>query len=295
MGKAREPLARLLHPRLPVLLACIVATVAGMIWCFLLGGEGSAPAYAIYLFSAYTLVVTVVALVPLARAAWARIVRTRLVAPFVESEGLRAGAAGAFSVVYDLAYAAFVLVNGLRYDSGWAVAVALYYIAVAALGFVVAFGLQRARKLGRERRRLRELSLMRQCGVLLAVMAVLLAGVMVQMVRDRQAWVYGDVVVITIATFTFMSLALSLRSVAKIRSASSASLAAARATSFSKTLVQLFFMETTMIAVFEGSEDFRFLMEAITGAVVLVLVLCAALALIAYATRSLRNAQTRPD
>lgn len=289
MGKLRDWGARALHPPARALGAFVAATVLGMVWCFVLGGEGSPLSYAVYAFSAYTLVAAVVAGVPFLRTAWGRLAKTRLVAPFVESEGLRAGASGAFAVVYDVAYAAFVLVNGFRYDSGWAVAVALYYLAVAGIGFAVAFGLQRARKLGEARRRRRELELMRQCGVLLVVMALALSGVMVQMIRDRQAWVYSDIVVIAIATFTFVGLALSLRSAVQIRKAGSASLVATRATSLSRTLVQLFFLETTMIAVFGDDEAFRFQMEAATGAVVQLLVLAAALALIVSATRRLRD------
>lgn len=296
MARVRETIRRVFHPKMSILVAIVLVTIVGEIWCFALGGEGTPLSYVVYLFSAYALAVVVIALIKPIRRLWKRIASARLIAPIVESEALRGGAVGVWSVLFDLAYAVVVMVNGYRSDSNWAIAVALYHIAIAAVGFSLAFGFARARSLAEGPRVKRELSMVRSCGVLLALMAFALSGVMIQMVVNRQAWEYSEVVVIAYAAFTFVNLSLSIRSAILVRRAGRPSIVASRAISLSKTLVQLFFLETTMIAVFgEGDESFRFTMEAATGSVVIVLVIAIAIALVVYAIRAKRSLRQGND
>ena len=120
-------------------------------------------------------------------------------------------------------------------------------------------------------------------------MALALSAVMRQMVAWRQAWLYPDVVVIAIATFTFVTLALAIRGAAGIRGIDSRALATSRAIGLSKALVQLFFLETTMIAVFGSDEGFRFAMEAVTGVVVFLAVVAVAIGLIVASGKAGRS------
>lgn len=289
---AKDVLQRVLHPHLAVTVALVLTSAAGLAWCFLLGGEGHPLSYAFYALSAHALVVCVVAAVPSLRVAHSRVVGNRHVARVAEDEALRAGAAGVWAVLFDVAYAAFTLATGFAYNSGWAIAVALYHVVIAGIGFVLAFGFALAGRLDNAAQRSkRELSMVRTCGVLLAVLALALSGVMFQMVVGRQAWVYDTIVVITSATFTFVNLGLAIKGAVQVRKVERPALVASRATTLSKTLVQLFFLETTMIAVFgaEGAETFRFIMEAITGAVVFLLVVAIAIMLIRYASNRLRS------
>lgn len=287
---AKDALQRALHPHPAAALVLVLVSAAGLAWCFLLGGEGHPLSYALYALSAYALAVCVVAAVPGLRVAYGRIMGNAHVARVAEDEALRAGAAGVWAVLFDVAYAAFTLATGFAYNSGWAIAVALYHVAIAGIGFVLAFGLVRAgRSDDSAQRTARELSVARTCGVLLAVLALALSGVMFQMVAGRQAWVYDIIVVIASATFTFVNLGFAIKGAVQVRKVQRPALVASRATTLSKTLVQLFFLETTMIAVFgvESGETFRFAMEAATGAAVFLLVVTIAVMLIRYATRRL--------
>lgn len=269
----RAKLASLVRAALrlpPFALALLVAaSVAALAWCFLLGGAGTPLSYAAYALSAYALTAVSVAFVPCVRRVWNRLLRNERVARLVGDEGLRATLAGGWSAVYDLAYVAFALAAGLYYDSSWAVAVSLYHVAVAAVGFSVAWQLHKIAKHSGDGRELREAETLRNCGAVLLVLALALAGVIAQMVFQRQAWVYHQIVVIGLAAFAFTGFSVSLSGLIRIRRASSPALMASRAIGFSKALVQVFFLETTMIAVFGGGEAFRFAIEAATGSVVL--------------------------
>ena len=121
-------------------------------------------------------------------------------------------------------------------------------------------------------------------------MALALTFVMGQMVAHGRVWVYSREVVISIATFTFVSLGLAIASIARVRRVERPSLVASRSVALSKALVQLFFLETSMIAVFgPDTERFRLVMEGITGAVVFTAVIAIAVALVVWATRRLER------
>ena len=288
MDRLHEMVTRTLHPGARLTLVFAAVSTLGLVWCFAFGGQDTPISYAIYAFSAYALVAVVVSCVGPARRTLGRLRGNRPVALLTGNETLRAGAGGAWSVLYDLAYAAFVLVTGLHYDSLWAVAVAAYHVAIAGLGLSLALGLRRARVLADDARCVHDLRLVRRCGVLLAIMALVLAWVMGIMVAHGQAWVYDKVVVITLATFTFVSLAMAIVSIVRVRRVERTSLVASRSVALSKALVQLFFLETTMIAVFgPDAQQFRLVMEGVTGAVVFALVVAVAVALVVYASRAL--------
>ncbi len=121
------------------------------------------------------------------------------------------------------------------------------------------------------------------------MLAFVLSGVMVEMIAERKADLYGTVAVIAIATFTFVSLVLSIKSLAQVRRVERPLLVASRAVSFSEAVVKMFFLETTMIAVLGADqESFRFVMEAVSGAACFVLVMIAAVVLIVFSARRLR-------
>lgn len=61
--KARRQLNKLLHPRGSVVSLCAALTAAGMVYVFAFGHSGESVSYAIYLFSAYSLTIAVIALV----------------------------------------------------------------------------------------------------------------------------------------------------------------------------------------------------------------------------------------
>lgn len=279
-----------LHPSDAALLSLVVVTVLGDVWCLALGGRGHPLSYPAYAVSAYTLLVAIIRLVKVMGERHTGAVAGSRVGRLLGSEGVRAGIMAVRAMVFDLAYAVFVLVTGMRYDSGWAIAVALYHVAVAALGFSVALGLHRARRAEEGERNHRELRAALACGILLAMLALALSVVMAKMVVQRKAWTYSTVVVITIATVTFVSLAITIRGIVLVRHADRPLLVASRAVAFSKAVVKLFFLETTMIAVFgKGDEEFRLGMESASGGVLFVAVVAADLALVAYAVRGLRR------
>ncbi len=278
---------RLFHPSAALMVILICVSSAGLAWCVFGDAFNTPLAYIIYFVSSYTLAVVIVALVPIIRRLWVKLAATPLVAALMGSEALRGGAAGTWSVLFDLGYAALVMATGFHYNSNWAVAVALYHVVVAALGFSMATGFARTYKLPKKERSQREISMIMRAGILLALMAVLLFGVMYQMVAHRQAWQFDHIVVIAYALFTFINLTVAIRGVVLVRHVERPSFVASRAIGLSKTLVQLFFLETTMIASFgKGSESFRFTMEAITGGAVFTLVLLIAISLVVFAMRA---------
>ena len=275
-------------------LACLGA--AGLAWCIFCDGFGTPPAYVIYLVSTYALIQAVILIVRAVRPLVDRARQTRYLGAFLGDESLRSTLGGAKSVVYDLLYAGVVMFTGLANDSGWAIAVSLYHVAIAAIGLLLALGFRHAHALADDERRSYELRMVRNLGLLLFAMAAVLAGMMVMMVKDGRTWIRSDIIVIAIATFTFITLTSAIISAAKVRRVERPALVASRGIALSRALVQLFFMESIMIATFKktdsGHELFRIAMEGTTGALVFFAVLAIALSLVLYATRGKGAART---
>ena len=281
-------LRKALHPHPIVIVALVGVSTALLVWCFACGGKGTPLSYAAYLLSSYALVVAVIGLIPVCRRLPETVKRLPGVPRLANDEGLRVALSASWSIFFDLAYAGFTLVTGLVYDSSWAVAVALYYVVLAGVGFATVWELRRISKLSEQGVRAREAHMARMCGAVMLLLALVLSGVMVQMVINRKAWVYGDIVVIGQATFVFISFAMTIRNVMQIRQLDSLSLSVSRAVSMSKALVQMFFLETTMVATFGGSEEFRFVVEATTGGIVFLGVVSIAVWLIYVGIRDAR-------
>ena len=281
----RKALHKALHPHPALIAALVAASAALLVWCFAYGGRGTPLSYVAYLLSTYALAVAAIGLVPVFRRLPETVKRLPGVSRLVGDEGLRVALSAAWSILFDLAYAGFTLATGLIYDSGWAIAVALYYVVLAGVGFATVWELKRISKLPEQDVRAREEHMARACGIVMLLLALALSGVMVQMVVHRQAWVYSDIVVIGQAASVFVSFAMTIRSVAKIRQLDSLALSVSRAVGMSKALVQMFFLETTMVATFGGGEGFRFVVEAVTGGIVFLGVIAIATGLIYVGVR----------
>ena len=285
----RKALYKALHPHPIVIVVLVVASAVLLVWCFAFGGEGTPLSYAAYLLSSYALVVAVIGLIPVFRRLPKTVKRLPGVSRLAGDEGLRVALSAAWSIIFDLAYAGFTLVTGLVYDSSWAIAVALYYVALAGVGFATVWELRRISKLPEQDVRNREERMARACGIVMLLLTLALSGVMVQMVLDRKAWVYDDIVVIGQATFVFVSFGMTIKSVVLIRKLDNLALSVSRVVSLSKALVQMFFLETTMIATFDGDERFRFVVEAATGGIVFLGVIAIAAGLIYVGARHARK------
>ena len=119
----------------------------------------------------------------------------------------------------------------------------------------------------------KQLAVLRTDGILLLVLNLALSGVVLLTIAKDAAKRYSDVIVITIAAYTFLKVTMAVINMVKVRSMNSPILTVIRNVGVANALVSILTLQTTMLASFqEGSSLDANLMNAITGLGVSILI-----------------------
>lgn len=267
----------LLYPHPAILIAMVVVSAAALIWVFAGGKEGTAAAYVAYPLSAYALVAAVVNAVPLARST-KRFVRTnRYTAPLVQNREYRAWLSLRLGLGINLAYAAFKLGMGIYFRSTWFGATAVYYMVLCVIRYMLVRG-DRAIAEIRDvhRRRTRAMRSYRQCGWLILLLNIAMAGMIVQMIWYDEAFSYPGVIIYASAAYTFYRLTTAIISMMRFHKSENPLFSAAKSIDMCVALMSLYALQSAMIITFGEDEYFRLVMNSITGFAVSVCVICIA-------------------
>ena len=118
-----------------------------------------------------------------------------------------------------------------------------------------------------------------------------LSGIVFQMVWQNRAYTYPEIILITIATYTFYTVTVSIIDLVKYRKFKSPILSASKAIRFAAALVSLLNLEAAMLAQYGDDEGFRRLMTALTGLCVCLIVLAISVIMVLQASRAIRDLQ----
>lgn len=184
----------------------------------------------------------------------------------------------------DLAYAAGHLALGVVYRSFWSGTLAAYYGLLAAARGVL---LLCARQAGLDRGR--AWRVYRGCGWLLLILALPLAGIVLQMVMDGRGCRYPGYMIYVAAAYAFYALAMAMLNMRRLRRLDDPILAAAKLLTLVTALVAVLSLQTAMFAAFGSGEDWQQLMDALTGGAVCLLIMLLAGAMLSRAHKALRN------
>ena len=225
---------------------------------FLRGADEHPAAYAVYALSAYALTVVCIFLVRTLPGFY-RAARQKLYANpwgkrFMTDAAFRVWMSLLVSLGMNLVYSAFKLTVGIVYSSFWWGAVAVYYIVLSMIRFLL---LCQMRSMRSQQDIMSEYRRYRLCGAMLVLLNLSLTGLVVQMVRDHRAYVYPESMVLASAAYTFYTVAASILDMVKYRAYKSPTLSAAKIIRFAAALVSLLSLETAMLAQYGGGEGFR--------------------------------------
>lgn len=265
---------RLLYPSGWLIIVLSLLSVAGLAVVFIMGWSETPFAYAVYPLSAYSLTV-VCAFFAKRLSGYSRGIRQKvsnhpLGNRYMTDAAFRVRISLYVSLAINLAYAVFNLTAGVIYSSFWLIAVAVYFILLSLLRFM----LLRYMHAGEEKQGLlHEYRRYRLCGLLMLILNISLSGIVYQMVRLNQGYQYPGILIFAVAVYTFYSVVISIVDMVKYRKYSSPVLSASKAIRFVAALVSLLSLETAMLAQFGDDEAFRRIMTACTGAAVCAVVL----------------------
>ena len=275
----------------PLLTVCIaVPSFALVIYVLDKGFRGPLP-YAVYILSAYALVISITGgpgiikkLVqrlknhPLTR----KMLRIPLVKRFVEDVRFRTSIFLHQGLLVNLLYIAMKLTSGIYYRSWWFLTLAVYYALLAVMRFLL---LWRWGEIGMEM----ELRRYRLCGTVLLVVNAALAGMVILMVLQNQGYDYPGILIYAMAVYSFYAVITAIINVVRSRRHGSPVLLAAKAINLTAAMMSILALETAMITQFGGEDDFRKIMTAATGGGVCVIVLGMAVYMIVWSTKRIKQ------
>lgn len=275
------------------LMAVLAVFSAAMLAAVFLKGAGNHPAaYAAYVLSAYTLtavcIFCVTTLPGYYRETRDKIYQNPWGNRYMTDASFKVRISLYLSLGINLMYSAFKLAAGIYYSSFWWGAVAIYYIVLSMIRFLL---LRYMRNRNREQDLISEYRRYRLCGMMMVLLNLSLTGITIQMVRDHKAYSYSEIMILASATYTFYTVTVSIIDMIKYRKYKSPVLSASKAIRFASALVSLLSLETAMLAQYGDDEAFRRLMTGLTGAGVCILVLAMSVYMIVKANRALHRLQ----
>ena len=173
------------------------------------------------------------------------------------------------SFAINVSYALGNCIIGFLNHSWWFITVGAYYTVLAITRFSV---LQVARK--ESDNNATELFARRITGILLVVLSFCIVGVnILSAVKDRGA-VFHEIAMITIATYTFTKITISIIGMVKAKRSASQVLKILRNISLADACVSIYTMQRSMLVSFPGMEAEKILLLNIfTGTAVWIVVL----------------------
>ena len=291
MKRVKRVLQKLLHPPTGVMVLVPLLSFTALIVVFAYGNTESPLTYLVYGMSAYSLAVWVAAVPGLTKRTKAAIMGSglarRAAASPVAGRYLKDLAfRGSISIYQGMAvnffYVMFRIAAGLRYASVWFVSMAVYYLVLGGL---------RAYLIVCYRRRTPELE--RRCyhtaAWLLFLLNIPMGGMIVLMVRTDSGFSYPGYVIYLSALYTFYTMVTSAINLAKFRRLGSPILSTAKVLNFVAAMMSILGLQTAMISRFSvNGEDYRKMMNAITGGFVYGIVILIAVYMLLHG-RNLRK------
>ena len=190
-------------------------------------------------------------------------------------------------LLVNLLYIAMKLFSGLYYRSYWFIALALYYILLAVMRFLL---LRRGKRVTGRTSMEEELWRYRHCGIMLLMMNQALMGIVVYMVQQNRGFHYPGALIYLMALHAFYSVITAIINLVKYRKHGSPVMSAAKAISFVAALVSILALETAMLAQFGGDDEtFRAAMTGATGGGVCTIVIGMAIYMIWKSTKQLKK------
>lgn len=191
------------------------------------------------------------------------------------------------SLIINLLYTVYNGVLGIWGQSVWFITMGMYYAVLSIMRVLAVKGEYR---LDKTVQMPRELSIMKTVGVLLLLLAFILTGSICLSLKYDLPKRYGTIIMITIATYTFVKVVMAVINFVKARKHYTPLIITVRNISISDALVSMLSMQMSMYATFsEGETDKSHTMHAITGAGVCICIILIGVYMIRYSRKMSKN------
>ena len=289
MEKWKKIINKILYPPLWLIILLTAISIATLPFIFIKGWEEMPVAYPVYVVAFYTFSVLCLffadALPKRYKEIKQRIYENPLGNKYMTDVVFKVRISLYISFAINLVYSAFHLFSGIFYSSLWIGAVAIYYVLLSVIRFILLQHMEKKKDGGM----ISEYQSYKISAILMMLLNLTLSGIVLNMIIKNEVIAYSDIYVITSATYTFYILTMSIVDIVRYRKYNSPVMSAAKAIRFAQALVSLLSLEATMLVQFGDDESFRRTMLALTGAGVFLIVLTMSVYMIIRATRQIKK------
>lgn len=289
MKKWKSIFKKLLFPPVWLMILLTIISIVGLVVVFVKGWDESPVAYAVYVMAFYTLSVLCVFFSMVFPKTYREIRQKVYDHPignrYMTDAVFKVRISLFISLGINLAYSIFKLASGIYYRSLWIGAIAVYYILLSMIRFVLLYHMERKKDAGL----VAEYRSYRVAAVLMMFINLTLSGIVLNMILGKKTPAISDVFVITSATYTFYILTVSIMDLIKYRKYKSPVMSAAKAIRFTQAMVSLLSLEASMLVQFGNDENFRKQMLALTGAGVCIIVVTMSVYMIVHANKEMKR------
>ena len=181
--------------------------------------------------------------------------------------------------IYLFAFASFILnitygignaIVGFMTFSWWFITLSAYYVILSIMRFALIMSEKHSKAQNTEN----EVFAKRFSGVMLICLSIVLSGTVILTIRQDIGTKFHEIIMITIATYTFTKLVFAIINLCKSKKLNFPIIKALRNISLADAAVSIFSLQRSMLTSFEGMEiaDIRFF-NALTGTAVCIIVL----------------------
>lgn len=188
----------------------------------------------------------------------------------------------------NVAYTVYNGVIGVMNQSPWFITMAVYYSLLGIMRYrAVSVKRKTARMEDPKMIRQKELSIIRTDGILLLLLNIALIGVIILTITKDTAKRYSEIMVISIAAYTFYKIITAVINMVKVRKMQSPILITIRNIGVADALVSVLTLQMTMLASLQEESTLNInQMNAMTGAGVCFLIFLLGTSMIYYSYRN---------
>ncbi len=187
------------------------------------------------------------------------------------------------TLILNALYSVFQLVLGVRHSSVWYIAFSLYYIMLALMRFYL-LRYTKDHQLCENIKR--ELQIYRFCAVILLLLNVILSVIVFYITWQNKGFSHNTFTTVVISVYTVVSVVKSIYNLIKYRKYKSPALNAVKTIGVTSSAVSLLTLET---AISWKKPLIRKIITGATGFVAITFVLSAAIYMIIFAGKRLKN------
>lgn len=286
--KNRTIIRRMLYPTPKVGLTVSVISYMALIFIFAYGQTKSTLAYLVYCMSAYSLIILCAAMPKKIRSAvqflrnhktTKRLLSSHIVNRYLSDLTFRGNIGIYQGMAVNFFYTIFRTIMGIRYASVWFISLAVYYLFLGVIrAYLIVCYKQRFTKA--------ETICYRNTAWFLFLLNIPMGGMIALMIRTDSGFLYPGYVIYLSALYTFYTLIISVRNIAKYHKAGSPILTASKILNFIAALMSILGLQTAMISQFStNGERYRKMMNGITGSFVYAMVIVIAIWMLFYSRK----------